>query len=61
MVDADRSETMTDHAVAPGRCRADRPDAVGELALASVDVVIVGRRTNHEVEGREPVACRPEL
>jgi hypothetical protein len=43
------------------RCRADRPDAVGELPLASVDVVIVERRTNHEVDGREPVVCRPEL
>ncbi len=52
------------------RCRspvpADRPDAVGELPLASVDVVIVERRTNHEGDGSYPgglpsrvVATRP--
>lgn len=33
------------------RCRADRPDAVGELPLASVEFVIIERRTKHESDG----------
>jgi hypothetical protein len=35
MVDADRSVTMTDHAVVIAGGGADRPDAVGERALAA--------------------------
>ncbi len=43
------------------RWRADRPDAVGELALAGVDAVIVERRTTHEVDGSRALATRPGL
>src|SRR3954452_7609528 len=51
MVDADRSATKTDHAVVIAGGGPTGLMLAGELALAGIDVVIVERRANQDVDG----------
>jgi 3-(3-hydroxy-phenyl)propionate hydroxylase len=51
MADADRSVVMTDHAVVIAGGGPTGLMLAGELALAGIDVVIVERRANQDVDG----------